>query len=120
MDIFHSDRFFQLWYYTVTHGQLLLRSVKSESDKTQVDLFFKNVKFVGVPVLLKSMRVMEIDPRTIDSDLWSRDLFSSVEGRYFQLSGDGWKGLVVAGFFDWDESEKEHYEESSFLSSSFL
>lgn len=120
MDIFQSDRFFQLWYYTVSHGQLLLRSVKSDSEKTQVDVFFKNVKFVGVPALLKSMRVIEIDPEKIGSDSWPGDLSFSGEGRYFQLAGDGWKGLIIAGFFDWDESENEHYEESAFLSNSFL
>jgi hypothetical protein len=35
-----SDRSFQVWAYSVSHGQLLIRSPKSEATPENIDLAF--------------------------------------------------------------------------------
>jgi len=42
-EMFRSERRFQLWAQTVSHGQLLLRSPNSDSEPTRIDLLFKPV-----------------------------------------------------------------------------
>jgi hypothetical protein len=37
------DRPFQVWAYSVSHSQLLLRSPSDKEHRTRVDLLFKNV-----------------------------------------------------------------------------
>ncbi|HZC27607.1 MAG TPA: hypothetical protein VE287_11335, partial [Actinopolymorphaceae bacterium] len=44
-EIFRSDRRFVLWAYSVSHGQLLLRSV-DQRHETTIDLLFKPIKAV--------------------------------------------------------------------------
>jgi len=41
--LINFERNFQIWKYTVGHGQLLLRSTKDPKCPTRIDVFFKNV-----------------------------------------------------------------------------
>lgn len=40
------ERVFQVWAFTVSMGRLLLRSTKSGSFRTRVDVLFQNVKAI--------------------------------------------------------------------------
>ena len=44
--LFVSDRFFQIWRYTVSHRQLLLRSTKSDVAHTRIEILFKDVSLM--------------------------------------------------------------------------
>ena len=58
---------FQLWGYTVSHGQLLLRSTRSELRPTQIDVLFKNVGYIQLPVLLEDPEVTLSEAAVKDS-----------------------------------------------------
>jgi hypothetical protein len=48
MTEFHSDRVFELWSYTITHGQLLLRANKTNVFSSRVEVLFKDVLALNV------------------------------------------------------------------------
>ena len=58
-DIMKFSRRFQMWAYTVGHGQLLLRSPKATDLPTRIDVLFKNVAAVCLPTILDGLIVSE-------------------------------------------------------------
>jgi len=77
LDSFTSDRHFQLWRYTVGHGQLLLRSNPDAVRATRVEVLFKGVDRVDLPT--------SFDGLTVERD-----------GRRFDLRGQEWRGSITA------------------------
>jgi hypothetical protein len=57
---FHG-REFQFWEYRVSHGQVLLRSPKSPTQKVNVDILFAGVEYVDLP---RHLPDLEIDDAT--------------------------------------------------------
>ena len=93
-DSFTSERDFQLWAYTVSHGQLLVRSTRSDSVPTRIDVFFKDVRRVDLPT---SMRGLQVEK---DGD------------RLYRLSGRDWAGEVDAGVMVVAEDEGSYSDPS--------
>jgi hypothetical protein len=77
LESFDSDRHFQVWAYTVSHGQLLLRSTKSDQEATRVEVLFKGVTRFDLPMSLDGFHVRR-------------------NGREYTAHGDGWSGSIVA------------------------
>jgi hypothetical protein len=105
---------FQLWLYTVSHGQMLFRSTKSRLHNSRIDLFFKNVKLIDVPVFINSVVIDEVARCELSSDKTGGIPFHAAD-RFFLIRAKERNGLVVAGFFDWIEDDGEHYEDSKFM-----
>lgn len=106
------DRPFQIWHYAVSHGQLLLRSVKGDTYKTRVDVLFKNVDLIQLPGSFSGLRISEMTKDEFQPLNLSIGEGSEIGNRYFRLEGDGWTGLVVAGAVFWVEEDAEHNEQS--------
>ena len=93
---------FQLWSYDVSHSYLLLRSTKTDARPTQIDVMFKGVKRIDLPVLIDNLEV--------------RDLDVEADGPHgFQLTGSGVEGLVIAWVGAWLENDLEYYDPSPLL-----
>jgi hypothetical protein len=75
----YASRRFQLWAFTVSHGQLLLCSPKGDGGPTRVDVLFKPVRRMDLPTVMNGVRIEAV-----------------VKGR-FRLSGTDWEGEVLAG-----------------------
>jgi hypothetical protein len=76
---FSSERTFRIWNYTVSHSQLLLRSVKREHHDTRVDMLFKAVDRVDLPSTLAGLHV------------------ELIADRVYSARGTNWQGSVRAG-----------------------
>jgi hypothetical protein len=98
IDRFTSDRFFQVWAYSVSHSQLLLRSVKADGLHSRIDVLFEAVDLMELPTSFTGLVI-------------ARDRGG------FTLSGSGWAGRVVAGACYWCEDEGEYYDPSPFADS---
>jgi hypothetical protein len=77
LESFDSDRHFQVWAYTVSHGQLLLRSTQSDQDATRIEVLFKGVTRVDLPMSVDGLHVRR-------------------NGKEYAAQGDGWRGSIVA------------------------
>jgi hypothetical protein len=107
-------RRFQLWAYTVGHGQLLLRSPKSAGLSTRVDVLFKNVAAIHLPTILDGLAVSEATEGQ-KSELRVQVDPLRLEGRrVFVVRGTNFMGYVVAGVVASHEDEREYHEPSHF------
>ena len=105
---FETDRMVQVWEYTVSHGQLLLRATKTENHSTRLDLVFKDVSVMMLPRSFDGLAVSRVEP--VEMGLESSELIS--EHSVFRLKGGSFEGYVVAGAFDSNEDELEYYDPS--------
>jgi hypothetical protein len=86
----------------VSHSYLLLRSTKTDARPTQIDVMFKGVKRIDLPVLIDNLEVHDLD---VEAD--------GPHG--FQLKGSGVEGLVIASVGAWLENDLEYYDPSPLL-----
>jgi hypothetical protein len=112
-EIVRFTRTFQIWTYTVSHAQLLLRSPKEAGQSTRVDLLFKNVAWINLPATIEGLVVSEITPGETESlgiipvEMGSRKIFA--------IETSNLKGFVVAGAFAWQEDDGDYFEPSRLL-----
>ncbi|MBM6402650.1 hypothetical protein JQN72_00115 [Phycicoccus sp. CSK15P-2] len=96
---FESKRHFQLWLYSVSHAQLLLRSTKGRNADSRVDVLFKGVAALNLPTSFDGLRVREATPG------------------HFDVSGANWQGSIEALAFFAAEDDGEYYDLSPFAAS---
>lgn len=106
------SRKFQVWSYSVSHAQLLIRSPKDGQNSTQVDVLFKNVSGVLLPTLFDGLTITEATCSEFDG---LRETLSKTS-KCFKLEGTNWQGAVAAGVVVWIENDAEYYAESTLLS----
>ena len=51
-----KDRKFKVWHYTVSHSQLLIRSVGNDKN---IDIYFGNLKYMELPSILDGVLISE-------------------------------------------------------------
>ena len=115
-DILSSPRKFEVWRYTVTHGQLLLRSNKGRSEQTRIEVLFRDVAFMALGPLMHGLVISEIASTSTPPGL--KDVQSSRP--WYCLRTEGWTGYVSAGSLTVAEDERGFEEPSYLLSDPFL
>ena len=106
------NRRFQIWQYSRSRGQLLLRSTKDRRHRMQVDVMFNEVEFMQMPTLISRLDVSEVSEkafRALSPSLWP---LPTKERKYFRLKGDRWQGLVIAGHVFGLEEDADHFATS--------
>lgn len=58
--MFESPRTFKFWDYNVSHKQALIRSPRSSSDATNIDLVFLGVEFMSVPTMMNGINLVKV------------------------------------------------------------
>jgi hypothetical protein len=53
------QRRFQIWIYSVSHGQMLLRSTRSDGLDTSVDVLFKDIAALQLPTAFDGLLITE-------------------------------------------------------------
>jgi hypothetical protein len=66
--IHFPNRVFTVWKYTISHRQLVLRSVKDpmQGISTRIDLLFKPVVWMSLPTSFSDLRVEEANPEQVE------------------------------------------------------
>jgi hypothetical protein len=54
---FRSERRFEIWDYTASHSQLLLRGAKTNLEQTRIDVLFKGVTVMNLPTYLDGISI---------------------------------------------------------------
>ena len=109
--LFRYDGRFQWWSYTVSHGQLLLRSTSSSKRSTQVDVLFKDVVAVELPTSFDNIEVLEAET----TDEPSRVALPSGGRKRFLIRGRDVNGYVIAGAVHHVEGEQSHGDASPLI-----
>ena len=111
------QRRFQVWLYSVSHAQLLLRSNKSNEVPTRIDVLFKKVVSINLPTMFDGLSITEAtsgEAQSLNAQVGSQ----SAHGlKVFLLRGTNFTGHVIAGAVFVHEDEGSHYDESFFQKS---
>lgn len=106
---FRSGRTFRLWTYTVSHRQLLLRSLKTESHPTRIEVLVKDVRYVALPTTMEGLTFHRCDASEVPPELSSL----SPEGPWVRVGSGGVTGYV-AGVAFVSEDELDYDDPSAF------
>ncbi|MCB1013680.1 MAG: hypothetical protein KDB10_00990 [Acidimicrobiales bacterium] len=115
MMLVELPRMVQLWSYTASHSQLLLRATKDRDHATRVDVLFKGVGAMQLPSVMAALTVREAEPDERQAILSSTSVDMPDERRCFVLEGPDFRGWVVAGAMVSTEDEGEYFEPSPLL-----
>lgn len=106
----YESRRFQVWSYSVSHSQLLIRSVKEGSHDTVVDVLFKGVSFLQLHTWLDGLVIVEVEPSA------SNCPEMAAEGRrVFEVRTRDTCGHVVAGSVWHTEFDGSHGDPSPLI-----
>lgn len=111
--LYSSDRRFQLWEYSVSHGQLLLRSNPTEYDHVRIELYFKGVSFISLPSSLDGVDVLERSRDSLPGFL--ARLGNDIDCRAFVLKSKDEEFFVLALALFVHQAELEFFEPSVFF-----
>lgn len=107
------QRRFQIWQYTTSHGQLLLRSPKSQDAPSRIDVAFKNVAGISLPTVFDGLEISRTESNSEVPTILGA--LSMQDRSIFQVKGIGFTGYIIAGAIYWDENSGEYDEPSSLL-----
>lgn len=108
------ERVFQMWGYTVGMSRLLLRSTKSETFPTRVDVLFQNVKAMSLPTLLDGLVVEVAHGVAAERITRETGFLTDDDTTLFEVRTAHWVGYVIAGVVVWDEDHSEFFEPSKY------
>jgi hypothetical protein len=108
----YSERRFQVWAYSVSLGRLLLRSTKSDTFPTRVDVLFQNVKALKLPTSLDGLTIAEADDDERSEIEAATGIVLDVDAAGFVVRCGSMDGFVVAGVCVGREDDAEHFEPS--------
>jgi hypothetical protein len=112
-ELFSSSRAFELWMYTVSHAQLLIRSNKGGTQTSRVELLFKDASLIHIGTVMRGISV-EIVPleRFVTLDAAKHKIH---DRNIYQISSSDFTGYIVASAFVVHEDEREFNEPSGML-----
>lgn len=117
-EVFRSHRLIEVWRYTVSHRQLLLRSSKDNSYSTRLEVLFKDVAFIAVPPVMRGMMITKCG--TTGDELATLLNFPQVSKPWYRIETDGFVGYVAAGSIVISEDDLGYEDPSSLLSGPLL
>lgn len=112
LPVSYRERQFQLWAFSVSMKRLLLRSTKTPTWQTRVDVLFRNVEGIELPTELAGL-VVDVAPQQDWVPTAARlGVFLEEHLRVYAVSTSRQTGYVIAGLIWISEDQGEHYEPS--------
>jgi len=112
---FQSPRVFEVWRYTVSHGQLLLRSNPNATCRTRIEVLFKPVVMMKLPTSMEGLAIRR--PTEAEMvDIREDTGLTPGEGRlFFVVEGTNYRGYVISGTMVTSEDELGYADPSGLL-----
>ena len=107
-----------MWFFTVSHNQLLLMSQKNDEHRTRVEVYFQRVSSMQLPTVMSDLKVYEstIEPEKPAYGHFTHDKSSVVFKIHARdLENKPIEGFVLALDCQWEEAEKSYSEPSAFI-----
>lgn len=108
-----GDRKFQFWHYTVSMGQLLIRSEKDSDNPKNIDIWFEAVIYSELPQHLYNLRIEEAKNK--DLRYISKKINQPVNLKEINILVSDNKRYLVVGRMFISENELERFEYPYFV-----
>ncbi len=112
-----SKRRFQVWLYTVSHGQLLLRANPDASSGERIEVLFKGVEWFQIPTMLDGLTVIEDTTNAAIASVSSLTPANLSSNTAFRLEGLNYRGVVVCAAAFVNIDSRSYSEPSAFANS---
>ena len=100
------ERLFKLWYYTVTHGQMLLRSIGNDGT-SNLDIYFGDVSYIEIPTKIDKIEIL----RTSQEDVnYITERIGSADNKITVLLNEDRKYYVVSSVVNISENTLGMFE----------
>jgi hypothetical protein len=109
-----SERVFQVWAYTVGMRRLLLRSTKTETFSTRIDVLFQNVKALMLATSIEGLVVGPAGEALSERITADTSLLPDDGTHFYRVEMSAGSGYVVAGVVVEDEDSGEYFEPSKY------
>ncbi len=107
----HFDREFRLWDFRVSHDQLLLRSAKTDTFPTNIDIAFVGVEYIELPTRIESPTICP--PAEADVERAQLALGRNIPSdQIFVVEAGNSRYLVVAAAMKASENDLDFMESS--------
>lgn len=105
-EIFKSNRYFTVFDFIISHGQLLLRASKDDENIKNIDIIFFGARYIQIFTSLfgLSIRLVDYNKEIISSNMVNSFL-SSDENYLFEIETMGEKFYIGASYFKVYENE---------------
>ncbi|MGB4775789.1 MAG: hypothetical protein WBP45_11495 [Daejeonella sp.] len=111
-EIFKSERYFTVFDYFISHGQLLIRSKKDDEQKFNIDIIFFDTTFLQLFTMLNSLTIRVICKDDFSKYNSVKKYFSYENSNLFELESGDEKYYIAASFVQVFENDLEFNETS--------
>jgi|ERR1035437_2127079 hypothetical protein len=111
-EIFKSERYFIVFDYLVSHGQLLLRSDKRKGYQKNIDIIFFDTTFVQMFTMLYGITISIVDNLKTINYKSVNNYLNQEENVLFEIISGEEKYYIAASFVKVFENELEFNETS--------
>lgn len=111
-DIFSSDRYFTVFDYFISHGQLLVRSKKEDNQKWNIDIIFFDTTFLQLFTILNGLTIRKVNKDHLNNYSSVNDYLKYDNSNLFEITSQAEKYYIAASFVKVFENELEFNETS--------
>ena len=113
-EIFKSDRYFTVFDYIISHGQLLLRSSKNEENNinNNIDIIFFDARYIQMFVNLYGITIKFMNKKEVINYKSVNKYLSYETNNLFEVESNGEKYYIAASFVGIYENDLEFNETS--------
>jgi len=112
---YKSDRSFVIFSYSASHGQLLLRSRKSNEYSTRVDILILDVRAIEMRCWFTGVKIEEIEQTYLAGRGSGPAEMIEPGNIVYKVKGENWEGFIVGGIAIIEEDDKEYGDPSGLL-----
>jgi hypothetical protein len=109
-EIYTSDRYFAIYGYMVSHGQLLLRSDKIKGYETNIDVVFFDTTYVQLLTRLEGISIRILSENSEVNYESVRKYLSYDNSHLFEIRSNNEKYIIAASFVRVFENDLEFNE----------
>jgi hypothetical protein len=111
-NIFESDRYFTIYGYSVSHGQLLIRSDKRKGGGVNIDIIFFDTTFIQLFAMLWGVTIRAVDKSAVKNYDSVEKYLSFEKNNLFEIESGKEKYYIAASFVKIFENDLEFNETS--------
>lgn len=110
--IFTSNRYFTLFDFLISHGQLLLRSSKNDKYTDNVDIIFFDVQYIQLHISLHGLSVSCPDKSELANLIQLSSSSTAAGKQIFEIKSGDANYYIAASYFTVYENQLEFNETS--------